>query len=113
MIYAELLADKSGELQGFRLTGHAGFAPAGEDIVCAGVSALVQAIICSLQRFLSQQPEIKREENGENLLEVVLPDLTLEADRIRAKVLLETLEIGLTGIFQGYPDYIKIRRCRL
>ena len=40
--------DKSGRLSGFTVVGHTGYAPEGEDIVCAGVSALSQTAVNAL-----------------------------------------------------------------
>ncbi len=42
------------EIQGFSVEGHAGFAPEGEDIYCAGVSAIAQT---TLLVWLSIYPE--------------------------------------------------------
>ena len=39
MIKAELFVSASGELTGFRITGHSQYAKAGGDIVCAAVSS--------------------------------------------------------------------------
>jgi len=59
MIRATFLESKSGELQGFIVEGHAGYAPAGEDIVCAGVSALVQTAVAGLKHFLTDAPLVE------------------------------------------------------
>lgn len=48
MIKARL--DFGAESFGLRLSGHAGFAPEGEDIVCAAVSTLVFALLRYLER---------------------------------------------------------------
>ena len=50
------------EIQGFSVEGHAGFAPEGEDIYCAGVSAIAQTTLLGLIKHLSREPvyEIKR-----------------------------------------------------
>ena len=36
---------------GFIVEGHAEFAPHGQDIVCAGVSAIVQAAILGIEHY--------------------------------------------------------------
>ena len=41
-----------GALVGYRATGHTGYAEAGEDIVCAGVSALTQSTLNGLLNVL-------------------------------------------------------------
>ena len=41
--------DSRGRLCGFTVLGHTGYAPEGEDIVCAGVSALTQTAVNALE----------------------------------------------------------------
>ena len=40
---------------GFSCLGHAGYADAGEDIVCAGISALVINTVNALEQFTSEK----------------------------------------------------------
>ena len=42
---------------GFIITGHAGYAEPGKDIVCAAVSALVQAFIASVEELTQDKIE--------------------------------------------------------
>ncbi len=44
--------NKPGLLVGFRIRGHAGFAEYGQDIVCAGASAIAQAAVLGLKDTL-------------------------------------------------------------
>ena len=43
MIYAEFFTRQE-KLYGFKISGHAGYADKGEDIVCASVSSAVQLV---------------------------------------------------------------------
>ncbi len=140
MIHVEIFESNTGEIKGFLVRGHACYAPEGQDIICAGVSALVQAAIQGLRRFLTEPPQVeagsgetarllkagkKRESRerqdragkagraGKNhFLKVMLPDPLREKDREAAKIILETLAMGLEGIVLGYGKYVEIRRCR-
>lgn len=114
MIEALFLEGESGELEGFCVRGHAGYAPAGRDIVCAGVSALVQTAVSALKRFLSRQPTVirdSREDEGA-CVRLVLPRDLSEEDKRTAGIILQTLEIGMHGIAGSYEKYIEVRRCR-
>ncbi len=113
MIEAVFFEDESHELEGFQVSGHAGYAPAGEDIVCAGVSALVQAAVCGLEKFLNTPPDVQKVTWGEEgiIFKVGLPHSLSVQEKERAKVILETLELGLRGIAKSYPDYVRVRRC--
>ncbi|WP_028990855.1 ribosomal-processing cysteine protease Prp [Thermacetogenium phaeum] len=114
MIEALFVEGESGELEGFCVRGHAGYAPPGRDIVCAGVSALVQTAVAALKRFLSRQPAVIRdsqEEEGACVRLLLPPDLP-EEDKKTAGIILQTLEIGMHGIAGSYGKYIEVRRCR-
>ena len=61
------------EYAGFDMEGHAGYAEAGEDIVCAGVSALVINALNSIERFTDDETSCVSDEGhngkqGFNLL---------------------------------------------
>ncbi len=118
MIEAVLFEDKDGELIGFKVRGHAGYADKGEDIVCAGVSALVMTAIQSLDRFLSRPPRVEVPggvdgRRGEYFyVQALLPYTLTEDDRKTARVILGTLEIGLQMTVSEYGKYILLRRCR-
>ena len=43
---------KDGALTGYRAVGHTGYAEAGQDIVCAAVSALTQSTLNGLKNVL-------------------------------------------------------------
>lgn len=137
MIHIRIFEDEAGEIKGFLVEGHAGYAPRGQDIVCAGISALVQAAVLGLREFLTRPPQVEagpeetnrlfktgksrtpgiapksaRGKRGNVFLKVMLPDSLGERDREVAKIILETLEMGLRGIALGYHRYVEIRRCR-
>ena len=51
MITVRMFVDPDGKYRGFRADGHAGYAEAGEDIVCAAVSALTQNTVNAIETF--------------------------------------------------------------
>ncbi|MFY9272078.1 MAG: ribosomal-processing cysteine protease Prp, partial [Thermacetogeniaceae bacterium] len=97
MIRATFFENSSGELQGFIVEGHAGYAPAGEDIVCAGVSALVQTAVAGLKHFLTVAPLVENRTKSESsvFVKLKLPDHLSEEDTRNAQVLLKTMELGM------------------
>ena len=46
--------DKNQNYMGFDCTGHAGYANAGSDIVCAGISILVQSTINAIEAYTDE-----------------------------------------------------------
>ncbi len=109
MIEVVFYTDAREKIRGFLVRGHAGYAPAGRDIVCAGVSALVQTAVRGLEEYLSQPPEVRRKRG---LLRVFLPCSLGEEDAERAAVILGTLELGLREIACLYKKHVRVRRCR-
>ncbi len=101
---------KDNRILSFRIVGHAGFAPEGEDIYCAGVSAVAQTALIGLVKQLKNGPNYKMEKG---LLECELPPCLDGEEMKRAQIILSTMEAGLLSMQEAYPDKIKvnIRRC--
>ncbi len=51
MIHVTIYQNKKGEYTGFSATGHAGYAKAGEDIVCAAASVLMINTVNALEIY--------------------------------------------------------------
>ncbi|NLM95217.1 MAG: ribosomal-processing cysteine protease Prp [Firmicutes bacterium] len=103
MIQVELYEDAQGLMVGFRVHGHAGFAPHGEDIVCAAVSALTQTAVLGLAEHAGAQPRVDVQE-GE--LSCELPSYEDQG----VQLLLKTMVSGLEQIAARYPDYVTLKR---
>lgn len=93
-------------LRGFLIRGHAGFAEAGQDIVCAAVSALAATALLGLERYLPGK--FGRAVSEEGLIFCKLhPDLT-ERETHDAQVILTVLLLGLEGVAEEYGRYIEL-----
>jgi uncharacterized protein len=88
----------------FRVTGHAGYASHGEDIVCAAVSALVQTALLGLSDVAGQpfQAEVS-EGDAWCRLQPGTPD-----QQVRAQAILETMVLGLKDIAKNYPKFARL-----
>ncbi len=82
------------------ITGHAGYAENGKDIVCAAVSALTETFIASVEELTAD--ELKAVTGPGNAI-IEYKELTE-----RANVLLGSFFIGLNMIAATYPEHIKI-----
>ena len=92
MIRAEIYKSKN-QFRGFRVTGHAGYAESGHDIVCAAVSALVINTWNSVEAFTDDTFKgTANEEKGYFLFELAEPCSD------EAKLLMRSLELGLRDI---------------
>jgi len=111
MIQVNIFRNNNGLIRGFEISGHAGYAELGQDIVCAAVSILATTTVNSLLEQLSLKPSYKVDENS-GFLECYISEELSEIEQERAQVILKTLEIGLKSIKQEYTEYIKIRQRR-
>ena len=91
---------------GFAVRDHAGAADAGEDIVCAAVSALVTNTVNSLEKLTEDEFSVHIDEE-DAVIEVSFSERPSEA----ADLLMRSLALGLTGVesepsYQNYIDVI-------
>ena len=86
--------------------GHAGYAEYGKDIVCAGVSALMQTLRPALlERGIRNT--VYMITSGESRIEVKAEPECEE--RYPCFVVFETVLAGLKEIARAYPDYVSIK----
>ena len=106
MVKVNVMRDKNGYIKGFTLEGHANAGDKGEDIVCAGVSAIVFTALGSLEQLAG----IRNDVLDDGRIEFSLPE-NIEGKRLeKADVILRTMIIGLEMIKSNpsYEKYISI-----
>ena len=96
-----------GILSGFDSRGHTGFAEAGEDIVCAAVSALTQATLNGLLNVLKAPAAFELDEEGAYLAVSLVEDFPQDKAE-GAQLLLETLLAGLRSVEAAYPRFVRV-----
>ena len=94
------MIEASVHLDGIRIRGHAGYAPRGQDIVCAAVTALLQTLIKSFESFTKDKITY---EISDGRADIHFGNLT-EAGRL----LVDSFFIGMCMIADEFSDYIKI-----
>ena len=86
-------------IDGITVTGHAGYAPIGQDIVCASISTLTETLIASLMELtvsdikVHKEPGDVRIKTGNELTDT-------------AELLVDSFFIGVEGVKGAYPEYI-------
>ncbi len=95
-------------MHSFKVWGHARFAPHGQDIVCAAVSAVTHTVVIGMKKVLQVKPVLNVKEG---LLECSLPPDLLEPVQEKVDLILEVMVTGLEEIKKEYPDYIKVETC--
>ena len=83
------------------VTGHANYAPHGQDIVCAAVSVLAQNLIMSIEELTADAIDYEIDHgniyiNYRNLSEV-------------AQLLVSSFFIGVEAVASAYPQNVRIR----
>lgn len=82
------------------VSGHAGYAEAGKDIVCAGVTAQTMSLVKSLNDLTEDKIEY---EISPGRADIYYRDLS-EA----GKLLVDSFFIGICLIAEEYPDNVRI-----
>ncbi len=95
-----------GAIVAIRVRGHAGFAVAGQDIVCAAVSALVLTAAHGLRRHCAVTPKVS-DTAAEFRLELA------DGGNARATAVLETTITGLEAIAATHPGYMRIKQAKI
>lgn len=84
---------ESGELTGFRIEGHAGYAQEGEDIFCAAISALAINTINSISELTEDEIDVDMDED-----EAYIDASFFEKPGSEAQLLLKSLALGLSNM---------------
>ncbi len=87
-------------------SGHAGYAEAGQDIVCAGISTLVQSTLLGLLQVVGINVDYTTRDDG--YLQFILPLQLTAEQRHDADVLCNTMLASLDDFYTEYSDYINL-----
>lgn len=99
----DIYISKSGQhYAGFHVTGHAGYAERGKDIVCAAVSALTITLHNSLAE-LSDVPVMEKKYINQKNPSFYIPHPSDKTD-----LLIGQYRIGIEGVQEAFPDYVKL-----
>jgi len=105
MIKAVFFKDSAADYRGFSISGHAGYADRGKDIICAAVSVLSINTVNSINAFTKDKFEASVDEKT-GMLTCSFP----EKISAESTLLVDSLLLGLRGIEEDYTEhtYIKI-----
>ena len=109
MIHVEVYRHGN-EIQGFAVSGHAGYAEYGQDIVCSAVSALTQSTANGITEVAKLPFEVT--DDGDSVRCMKKGELS-ESQKHDAEILLETFVLSLDRIREAYEQYLKISNRRV
>lgn len=87
-------------LDGITIDGHAGYAEAGKDIVCAGVTALTENLIDSIESLTEDTIQY---EISPGRVDIHYRNLSEGA-----KLLVDSFFLGISEITQDFPEHVKV-----
>jgi uncharacterized protein YsxB (DUF464 family) len=105
MVTVTFRRDSRNRLSSVFAEGHAGWAEAGEDVVCAAASAILQAAWLGLDEHAGVTVD------GERTPGRLLLRWPADArDREDVRAIVATAELSIDRIASQYPDHIRVRR---
>ena len=102
MIFA-VFSHKGNRITEVSVSGHAGYAPKGEDVVCASVTSALQTVVNGITEVLKIPAKVQVEENK---ITCTLPDSPQED---AAQALLQALYLQLSLLGEDYPKTITLK----
>jgi uncharacterized protein len=106
MIKITINRTESGNIHSFTMSGHAKFADHGEDIVCAGASAVSFGSINAIVALTGIEPEVELGKDG--FLRCTIPDGLPEDVQEKVQLILKAMVVSLETIEKDYGKHLKI-----
>ena len=92
-------------INGFSVSGHSGYAEAGQDIVCAAISAVVTMAEATINDICGAKAKVRVKE-ADARTTLTLPSSCDEEDSVQA--VLAGMMLTLCSLRDDYPDYIEV-----
>ena len=92
-------------ITGFSISGHSGYAEAGQDIVCAAISAVVTMAEATINDVCGAKAKV-RVKDEQARITLTLPASCDEEDAVQA--VLSGMMLTLLSLREDYPDYIEV-----
>ena len=92
-------------ITGFSVSGHSGYAEAGEDIVCAAISAVVTMAEATINDVCGAKAKVRVKEEDARIT-LTLPSSCDEEESVQA--VLAGMLLTLCSLRDDYPDYIEV-----
>ena len=93
-------------ITGFSISGHSGYAEAGQDIVCAAISAVVTMAEATINDVCGAKAKVRVKDGENNRITLTLPASCDEEEAVQA--VLSGMMLTLLSLREDYPDYIEV-----
>ena len=92
-------------ITGFSVSGHSGYAEAGQDIVCAAISAVVTMAEATINDVCGAKAKVRVKDEDARIT-LTLPTSCDEEESVQA--VLAGMLLTLCSMRDDYPDYIEV-----
>ena len=92
-------------ITGFCISGHSGYAEAGQDIVCAAITAVVTMAEATINDVCGAKAKVRVKEEDARI-SLTLPTSCDEEESVQA--VLAGMLLTLCSMRDDYPDYIEV-----
>ena len=99
--------NQDNEILEFTADGHTNYGVEGEDIVCAGVSSIIQTAALGILMKARVEAKITRDDK-KGYLKLELPNGLTVTQRHDCNVILDTMYLGLADLSENYSDFIEL-----
>ena len=106
MIQVVVERDGKGRIVSVQVDGHAGYAEAGRDIVCAAVSAISIGMVNAVETVLGVQLPTEVKDDG--FLRCRMPSMADGETRDKVQLLLEAMVAALRSVEAEYGRYMRV-----
>lgn len=102
---------RNGVYYGFKETGHAGYADAGQDIVCSAISAMTMLVVNTIEVSYATDVEYTIDEDTTDItvkVPSILSDDTDDKVRFAVGGLIQGYFLQLMDMLEDYYDYLSV-----
>ncbi|MBB6448356.1 hypothetical protein HNR44_000305 [Geomicrobium halophilum] len=107
MIQMTVVRSEAHTIQSFTLSGHANASDYGEDIVCAGVSAVTIGTVNAIESLCQTSLHVESKDDG-GYLHCEVPEAWSGRKAEDGQLLLEGMLVAINGIQESYGDFIQV-----
>jgi len=94
-------------LKSIEVSGHAGYARRGQDILCASISAITQSGALGILKVLGIKAHYETDED-KGYLKLELPQTLSEQELGETQIVFETMLVSLRDLHTGYSKYFQL-----
>ena len=106
MVDISIVKGKDDFVYGFEISGHAGYAEHGKDIVCSAIAALAYTAAGAIGEMTKAEVDWSYRDG---YMRYMIHDDVSDSDRSILKNILDTIVIGFKQIELSYKGYVKVR----